>query len=150
MWKWGTPASNTLLFWKLRGELVRIKSIHVGFSGFLKQVFGFIKVFKLWTLMKLDRFFSYLFIYLLILYLLLTIYNCYCKKIKQLYIMSTINQSKMFLLKHLNHLIELRFHDLWIVYVMQNLYSWGGELSYPDGGYRSIPRATFYFSNLSL
>ena len=58
LWKSESPVSNTLLSWKLREEFVRIRSIHDRLSGFLKHVFCFTKLFKLYLLMKSEIFFS--------------------------------------------------------------------------------------------
>ena len=52
-----SPNSNTLLFLKLRGDFVRIRSIHQ-FSVFLKYVFCFAKSFRLYVLLKSEIYLS--------------------------------------------------------------------------------------------
>ena len=57
LWKWESPVSNTLLFWKLRREFFRISSVHDGFPGFLKRFFVSLS-FSGYVLMKSEIFFS--------------------------------------------------------------------------------------------
>ena len=58
LWKLESLVSNVLLSWKLWGEFVRVRSIHDRLSGFLKHVFCFTKLFKLYVLINSEIFFS--------------------------------------------------------------------------------------------
>ena len=57
-WKWESRVSKTLLCWKQFGWLVKVRSMHVGLSGFLKHVF-LMKLVNPFKLQNSSMYFSF-------------------------------------------------------------------------------------------
>ena len=57
-WKSESPVSKTLLCWKQLGGFVKIRSMHVGLSGFLKHVGFLIKLVSPFKLQNSSKYFS--------------------------------------------------------------------------------------------